>query len=197
MRQIRSEFRSNFENISRDSLASVARRLRDIRESVSRLSRECNLFSFKFVRQSYECRATFVRMSLSFIFSPDSREVFARLSRDRLATLARHSYECRENFALEIRQNFAATSSRHSHDRRATVARQSRNSLAKYFGEKIRIKFLNMFKNFATSSRHKKILTTLARHSHESCAKVRDKIHKTLARYSHASEILALCEFFR
>ena len=92
-------------------------------------------------------------MSLSFIFSPDSREVFARLSRDRRATLARHSYECREHFALKIRQNFAATISRHSHERRATVARLSRDSLAKYFGEKIRIKIFNMLKNFATSSR--------------------------------------------
>ena len=49
-----------------------------------------------------------------------------------------------------------------------------------------------MFKNFATSSRHKKILRTLALHSHICRAKVRDKIRKTVARNSHASEILAL-----
>ena len=93
--------------------------------------------------------------------------------------------------------DFAATSSRHSHDHRTTVVRHSRDSLAKYFGAKIRIKFLNMFKNFATSSRlvrdtSVKILTTLVRHLHECRAKFRDKIRKTVARNSHASEILAL-----
>ena len=36
---------------------------------------------------------------------------------------------------------FAATGSRHSLERRTTVARQSRDSLAKYFGEKNSHKF--------------------------------------------------------
>ena len=53
-----------------------------------------------FMRVSRDICTNVVRMSLSFIFSPDSREVFARLSRDRRATLARHLYECHENFAL-------------------------------------------------------------------------------------------------
>ena len=79
MRQIR-EFRSNFENIPRDCRATVARQSRDIRESVSLLSRECGLFLF-------------------------------------------------------------------------SLLRQSRDSLAKYFDENICINFLNLFKNFATSSR--------------------------------------------
>ena len=77
MRQIR-DFRSNFENIPRDCRATVAQQSQDIRESVSRLSRECGLFSF---------------------------------------------------------------------------SRQSRDSLAKYFDENICINVLNLFKNFATSSR--------------------------------------------
>ena len=100
-------------------------------------------------RLSYECRFVLFSRQIVARFS----HVVSRLSRDRRAKLARHSYECREHFALLIRQNFAATGSRHSHERRATVARQSRDSPAKYFGEKIRIKFLNMFKTFATSSR--------------------------------------------
>ena len=56
----------------------------------------------------------------------------------------------------------------------ATLARQS---FEIFWRKKISIKFLNMFKTFATSSRHMKI---------------RDKIRKTVARNSPASEILAL-----
>ena len=110
MRQIR-EFRSNFENIPRDCRATVARQSQDIRKCVSRLSRECGLFSF-------------------------------------------------------------------------SLLRQSRNSLAKYFDENICINVLNLFKNFATSSRlatssrHMKIFKILVRHSHECRAKARDKIGK-------------------
>ena len=56
MRQIR-EFQSNFENIPRDCRATVARQSRDIRESVSRLSRECGLFSFSLLGQSRDSLA--------------------------------------------------------------------------------------------------------------------------------------------
>ena len=62
--------------------------------------------------------------------------MFLRLSRDRRATLAQHSYECRENFTLLIRQNVVATCLGHSHERHVTVAQQLRDSLAKYYGEK-------------------------------------------------------------
>ena len=131
MRQIR-ELRSNFENISRDSRATVARQSCDIRESVSRLSRECILFSFLIrttvARHSCECGTTFVPMSLSLIFSPNSREFFACC----LKTVARPSCDTRTTFVRVSRKfrivnslNFAATGSRHSHERRATVARQS------------------------------------------------------------------------
>ena len=123
-------------------------------------------------------------MSLSFIFSPDSREVFARLSRDRRATLARHSYECRENFAWLIRQNFAATCPRHSHERRATVARRSRDSLAKYFGEKNHIKFFNMLKNFATSSRLVRDTRKFSRHSRDTRTNV---VRKSATKFAKLS----------
>ena len=133
-------------------------------------------------------------MSLNFIFSPDSREVLACF----LKTVARPSYGTRTTF-VRVSREFSivnspkfhgdrfATLARTSHVRRTTVARQS----CEIFWRKNRIKFLNMFKNFATSSRHMKILTTLVRHAHDCRAKVRDKIRKTVARNSYASEILA------
>ena len=170
MRQIR-EFRSNFENISRDCRKCLT--------TFPRIQLIFILIRTTVARHSCECRTTFVRMSLSFIFSPGNREVFACFLKT-------------QEFRIVNSQNFAATGSRYSHERRATVARQSRDSLAIYFGEKMRIlKFLNMFKTFSTSSRHMKILTTLVRHSHECRAKVCDKIRKTVARNSHASETLA------
>ena len=70
-------------------------------------------------------------------------------------------------------------------NRFVTLARPSHDSLAKYFGEKNRIKFLNLFKTFATSSRLMKILTTLTRMA-------TDFAKQSPRRNSHASEILAL-----
>ena len=139
-----------------------------------------------------------------------------RFSQDCRASMARHSYECHKKFCIVNSRKFRGK------NLAVTCSRHSRDSLAKYFGEIIRIKFFNMLKNFvtssrlvrdtrkfsrqsceifwrnnshkifqhveklcdqfATSSRHKKILTTLARHSHECHAKVRDKICKTVAR---------------
>ena len=93
MRQIR-EFRSNFENVSRDSCEAFVRvshyvpanvvyfHLYDICESVARHSYENRLVLFS--------RQIVARHS----------HVFSRLLCDRRMTLARHSYECRENFAL-------------------------------------------------------------------------------------------------
>ena len=116
--------------------------------------------SFSFVRQSRdirECLTAFVsihgirrQMSLSLIFSPDSRE-------DCRTTIERYSYDNHMSVAkfshCKVCQNFAGTCLRHSHELPTTVARQSCDSLATCFAEKIRIKFLNMFKTFATSSR--------------------------------------------
>ena len=86
---------------------------------------------------------TIVRMSLSFIFSPDSREVFACFLKtvERLScrtTFVRHSYECSEiishcKFAESSRRQVRDTRAndvRLSHDSRATVLR---HVLAKKF----------------------------------------------------------------
>ena len=147
MRQI-PEFQSNFENIS----ATVARQSRDIRESVSRLSRKCIIFILirtTIARHSCECRTTFLRMSLSFIFSPDSREFFACC----LKTIAGPLCDTRTTFVRVSRKFCIVNSPKFHGDRFATFARTSHDSLAKYFGEKICFQFLNMFKTFATSSR--------------------------------------------
>ena len=135
MRQIR-ELRSNFKNISCDSRATVARQSRDIRESVSRLSRECILFSFLIrttvARHSCECGTTFVPMSLSLIFSPNSREFFAccletvaRPSCDTHTTFVRVSRKFRIVNSLKFRGDRFATLARTSCDRRTTVAQRS------------------------------------------------------------------------
>ena len=118
MRQNR-EFRSSFENISRDCRATFVRVSHDFPTNVA-------LFYY----HSYDSRATFVRVShdicrlvlLSRRIVARCSHVFLILSRDCHTILARHSYECRVNFALNIRHNFAATGSRHSHERRTTVA---------------------------------------------------------------------------
>ena len=130
-------------------------------------------------------------MSLSFIFSSDSREI----SQDCRATVVRHSRDIRTSVAKFWHCKFAKISRRQVRDTRTNVARPSHDCLAKYFGEKIRIKFFNMLKNFATSSRLVRDTRKFSRHSRETRANVvrksRDKIRKTVARNSHASEILA------
>ena len=172
--------------LSRDSRATVARQSRDIHESVSRHSRESNLFSCKFVRQSRDIRVA--RHSYECRLVLFSRQIVARFSQDCRATVVRHSRDIRTSVVKISHCKFAKISRRQVRDNRTNVARPSRDSLAKYFGEKIRIQFFNMLKNFATSSsQHKKILTTLARMSCES-----PRQNSQNARNSHASEILAL-----
>ena len=58
-------------------------------------------------------------MSLSFIFSPDSHEVFAYF----LKTVAQVSYDIRTSVAKFSHCKFAKISRRHSYDRRSSVAR--------------------------------------------------------------------------
>ena len=72
-------------------------------------------------------------------------------------------------------------------DKLSTLARPSHDSLAKYFGEKIRIKFLNMFKNFATSSR---LVGDTRNFSGMSCESPRQNLQNSREKF--ASEILAL-----
>ena len=133
--------------------------------------RQIREFRSNFENIPRDCRATFVRVTHDF---PTNVDYF---------------HFIRTTFVRVSRKFRVVNSPKFRGDRFATLARQSRDSLAEYFGETIRIKFLNMFKTFATSSRHMKIHTTLARHSHECRAKVRDKFRKTVARNSHASEI--------
>ena len=178
MRQIR-EFRSNIENISRDSCATVARQSRDIRESVSRLSRECNLFSFKFVRQSRDIRASVARHSYECRLVLLSRQIVGRFSQDCRATVVQHSRDIRTSVAKISHCRFAKISwrqfgdtrtnvARTSRDRRTTVARQSCEIFWRKNSHKIFQHVEKLRDQFATSSRHKKILTTLARLSCES-----------------------------
>ena len=117
MRQIR-EFRSNFESISHDCRAIVARLSHDSRATFVRVSHDfpANVSNFHF--NSYESR--------SFIFSPDSREFFACC----LKTVARPTFvRVSQTFRIvnspKFRGDRFATFARTSRDRRATVARQS------------------------------------------------------------------------
>ena len=124
MRQIR-EFRSNFENISHDCRAMVARQSRDIRESLTTFPRMYLIFILirtTVARHSCECRTTFVRMTLSFIFSPDSREFFACC----LKTVARPSCDTCTTFVRVSRKFCVVNSPNCSGDRFATFARTSR-----------------------------------------------------------------------
>ena len=86
------------------------------------------------------------------IFSP---KYFARLSRDSRVTVARRSCECRELVAAKFWRIYNAKFLRHSYECRASVARRSRDSLAKtsrLSGEKIK---------------QSDIRTNVARHSYE------------------------------
>ena len=135
MRQIR-DFRSDFENISRDCRAIVARLSYDSRETFVRLSPDVptNVFlvSFSFIRQSRDIRDSVSRHSYECRLVLFSRQIVAR-------TVARLSYGIRATIVRESR-NFRIVNSpkcsQHSHERRTTVARQSRDSLATYFVEK-------------------------------------------------------------
>ena len=149
---------------SQDCRVTVVQHSHDIRTSVAKIS-HCNSPKFRRDRfatlagTSNDSRKTVARNSHAseilalVLFSRQivarCSHVFLRLSRDRRMTLAQHSNECRENFALKIRQNFAATGSRHSNERRTTVARH----YCEIFWRKNSHKILNMFKTFATISR--------------------------------------------
>ena len=110
-------------------------------------------------RTSRELVAKFFNMLKNFmrIFSP---KYFARLSRDSRATVARRSCECRELVAAKFWRIYNAKFSRHSYECRASVARRSRDSLAKTSrlpGEKIKLS---------------DIRTTVARHSRDIVSKL-------------------------
>ena len=100
MRQIR-DFRFNFENISRDCRAIVARLSYDSRET--------------FVRLSHDVPMNVALVSFSFV----------RQSRDIRESVSRHSYECR--LVLFSRQIVARTVARLSYGIRTTIVREPRN----------------------------------------------------------------------
>ena len=138
-----------------------------------RISRDCFAnfvagFRTTFVRVSHECRE-------NFLVSRTSRELVAKffnmlknfmrfflqnISQGCRATVVRRSCECRELVAAKFWRIYNAKVSRHSYECRASVARRSRDSLAKtsrLSGEKIKLS---------------DIRTNVARHSHECRATV-------------------------
>ena len=148
-----------------DKFANFGLILKIYRATVVRVSHDFPANVTYFHLNSYDARHSYECCLVLF-----SRQIVARFSQDCRATVLRHSRDIRTSVAKISHCKFAKISRRQVHDTRKNVARLSRDSLAKYFGEKIRIKFFNMLKNFATSSRHKKILTTLAGMSCESPA---------------------------
>ena len=156
MRQIR-EFRSNFENISRDCRAIFARMSHDSRATFVRVSHDFIANVTYFHLNSCDIRASVARHSYKCRFVLFSRQISARFSQDCRETVVRHS--------RNIRRSVAKISRRQVRDTRTNVARPSHDSLAKYFGEKIRIKFFSMFQNVATSSRLVRDTRKFSRHS--------------------------------
>ena len=183
MRQIR-EFRSNFGNISRDCRAIV------------RVSHDFPANVTYFHLNSYDSHATLARYSYECHLVLFSRQIVARFSQDCRATVVRHSHDIRTSvtkishskFAKILHSKFAKISRRQVRDTRMNVARQSRDSLAKYFCEKIRIKFLNMFKNFATSSRLVGDTRKFSRHSRNTLTNV---VRKSATKF--AKQSLEIC----
>ena len=110
MRQIR-EFRSNFENISRD--------YRDFPANVTYFHLNSYDSRASVARHSYECRL------VSF-----SRQIVARFSQDCRATVVRHSHDIRTSVAKISQCKFAKISRRQVRDTRTNVARPSHDSRA-------------------------------------------------------------------
>ena len=120
MRQIR-EFRSNFENISRDYRATFVRVSHDFPANVT-------YSLFKFVRQSRDIRASVARHSYECRLVLFSRQIVARFSQDCRATFVRHSRDIRTSVAKIWHCKFAKISRRQVRDSRATVVRPSHDS---------------------------------------------------------------------
>ena len=120
------------------------------------------------MRHLYECRLVLF-----------SRLIVARFSQDCRATVVRHSHNIRTTF-IRVSRKFCivnspkfrgdkfATLARLSRDRGTTVARRSCEIFWRKNSHKIFQHVEKLRDQFATSSRHKKILTTLARMSCES-----------------------------
>ena len=150
MRQIH-EFRSNFENISRDCRAIVTRLSHDSRATFVRVSHNfpANVSYFHFNSYDSRARTTFVRMSLCFIFSPDSREFFACC----LKTVARPSCDTRTTFVRMSRKFRIVNSPKFRGDRFANVARPSHDSHATVLRNILGKKFASNFQTCLKPSR--------------------------------------------
>ena len=104
--------------------ANSSRLLREFsRGTFARHSCECRE-NFHVSRTSRELVAKVLNMFKNWMrfFFP---KYFARLSRDCRATVVRRSCECREPVAAKFWRIYNAKFSRHSYERRASVARQS------------------------------------------------------------------------
>ena len=97
---------------------------------ISRLSRDCNLFSLKFVRQSRDIRASVARHSYECRLVLFSRQIVARFSQDCRATVVRHPRDIRTSVAKISHCKFAKISRRQVRDTRTNVARPSHDSRA-------------------------------------------------------------------
>ena len=124
MRQIH-EFRSNFENISRDNRETFVRVSHDVSTNVAYFHSYNSRETFMSVtRHSYECRLVLFSRQIVARCS----HVFSRLLRDRPATLMTF---------VRVSQKFGIVNLlKFRGDRLATLARPSRDSLGKYFGKK-------------------------------------------------------------
>ena len=105
-----------------DKFANFGLILKIYRESVSRLSRECNLSSFKFIRQLRDIRASVVRFLYECRLVLFSCQIVARFSQDCRATVVRHSRDIRTSVAKISHCKFAKISRRHVCDTRTNVA---------------------------------------------------------------------------
>ena len=111
--------------ISRDCFANF---VADFRTTFVRVSRECRE-NFLVSRTSRELVAKFLNM-LKYFMRICSPKYFARLSRDRRATVAQLSCECRELVAANFWRIYNAKFLRHSYKCRASVARRSHDGRA-------------------------------------------------------------------
>ena len=120
---------ANFGLILKIYHATVARLSHDSRATFVRVSHDFsvapgNLFSFKFVQQSRDIRASVARHSYECRLVLFPRQIVARFSQDCLATVVRLSRDICTSVAKISHCKFTKISRRQG-DTRTTVARQS------------------------------------------------------------------------
>ena len=136
-------FRKTVARLSCDGRATFVRVSRTCRREIL-ANLQCEIFA-TLVRMSRECRTTVARQSCENLATIWRENKTKRHSYECRATLARMSRDCRTNLnenKLHSRESHE-TLSRMSRDCRATVARLSRDTVARYIF-KIRPKFANL-----------------------------------------------------